>query len=118
MPPRPATASIRWSAKVDPTGRSGMVGGLEASDRIADVPLLPRLLKELAPLAERLDRTVGWPRLPYPLPLAALVCLRERLRERNLYATPVPAATAEDFAEAPRWRAARSPDGRFNDLHE
>src|SRR3954464_7907439 len=118
MPPRPATASIRCSAKVDPTGRSGMIGVFGASERIAGVPVPRRLRKGLAPRAEQLDRTVGWPRLPYPLGLATLVGLRERLRERNLYRTPVPAATRQDFEEAPRWRAARSPDGRFNDPHE
>jgi hypothetical protein len=48
------------------------------------VPVLERLLKGWTPVAERLDRTVGWERLPYRLGLATLIGLRSRLRERNL----------------------------------
>ncbi|MDA0178707.1 hypothetical protein OJ997_00245 [Solirubrobacter phytolaccae] len=71
------------------------------------------LAKALMPLAERLQRRFGWQRLPYYLGLATLVGLRERLRERNLYDTGVPAVTD---AMPPVAREERLTDGTFNDL--
>jgi hypothetical protein len=64
--------------------------------------------------AEELDRRIGWHKLPRPLGLAALIGLRERLRERNLHdpsmlvETPVP----EDGRVFDR----RTVDGSYNDL--
>jgi hypothetical protein len=70
--------------------------------------------KALAPLAEKLDGKFGWEKLPYPLGLATLVGLRERLRERNLYATPVPPPTPAQVAS--RRTDTRTLDGTYNDL--
>jgi hypothetical protein len=63
--------------------------------------------------AEWLDRKFGWQRLPYPLGLATLIGLRERLREQNLYSTGVPGV---DGPIPPGARAERRRDGSFNDL--
>src|SRR4051794_3633667 len=79
----------------------------EPFDRMAAM-----LLKLWMPIAERLDRWVGWARLPYLLGLATLVGLRGRLRERNLIDTGVP--TVGDPSAGPI--EARRPDGYFNDL--
>src|SRR5918997_6122780 len=69
--------------------------------------------------AEAVDRTVGWDRLPVSLGIAALVGIRERLRERNLYDTetpttrnlPVPTPTR-------RYLTARTANGTYNDLNK
>jgi hypothetical protein len=66
-------------------------------------------------LAERVDRRVRWDRLPLPLGLLVLLGLRERLRQRNLYAVPG-AADRGDTAVPPGVRRARTLDGRWNDL--
>ena len=59
--------------------------------------------KALAPLAERLDSKIGWPRVkPYYLGLATLVGLRARMRERNVYGTPVPEPSEEQRLAAGR----------------
>jgi hypothetical protein len=73
-----------------------------------------KLENALAPLAERLDSKIGWPRLPYLLGLGTLVGLRARMRERNLYPTPVPDPTAEQRAAART--DARMLDGSYNDV--
>lgn len=65
--------------------------------------------------AEALDRRVHWHRLPVPLGLAALIGLRERLRERNLYDTSPP-ASEESPPEGERYLTTRTADGRYNDL--
>jgi hypothetical protein len=41
----------------------------------------------VAPIAEKLDRVAGWDRLPRQVGIVALLGLRHRLRERNLYDT-------------------------------
>jgi hypothetical protein len=54
---------------------------------------MPRLVSSealtrlIAPLADKLDRTVGWDRLPPKVGRVVLLGLRHRLRERNLYDT-------------------------------
>jgi hypothetical protein len=83
----------------------------------------PRLLSSegvgnlVAPLAEKLDRTLGWDRLPPKLGMLVLLGLRQRLRQRNLYDAEPPApqvggATAAPPAQLPQ---ARTVDGRFTD---
>jgi hypothetical protein len=64
--------------------------------------------------AQFLDNKVGWDRLPTLLGVVALVGLRKRLRERNLFDTGVGPAEAE-LAD-PRWLRARSPNGTYNDF--
>jgi Animal haem peroxidase len=68
--------------------------------------------------AQTLDQTYGWHRLPLLVSLAALIGLRNILRQRNLYDT-----TQEPVIELPpldppdaRYLTARSPDGAYNDL--
>jgi hypothetical protein len=63
----------------------------------------------------RVDHRRGWHRLPTPLAVLSLVGIRGRLREQNLFDTGLPSPTGP--ADAPtRYRAARSPDGAWNDL--
>jgi Animal haem peroxidase len=72
-------------------------------------------------LAEKLDRWLGWDRLPKPLGLFVLFGLRNQLRQRNLADTGLlPRKPGEPLlAPVPlppavrRWRTA---DGSFNDL--
>jgi hypothetical protein len=71
--------------------------------------------KMLASVAARLDRRVGWDRLPKPIGVVALVGLRTRLRERNLYDTGR-GSTLEPEQNGDRHREARTVDGTFNDL--
>jgi hypothetical protein len=68
----------------------------------------------MAPLAEKLDRTVGWDRLPTKLAMLVLVGLRQRLRKRNLYDNGSPAPLADHSATAPL-PAARTVDGSATD---
>ncbi|MGH2704644.1 MAG: peroxidase family protein [Actinomycetota bacterium] len=60
----------------------------------------------------------GWDRLPRFLGILTLVGLRNRLRERNLHDTGLTPdkETLEAEEPSPRERAARTIDGRFNDL--
>src|SRR4051812_34323177 len=69
--------------------------------------------------AQLLDHKVGWWRVPKPLGLAALVGLRNTLRQRNLYDTetapreapPLPRFDVRVFVE-------RTADGTYNDLSD
>jgi hypothetical protein len=72
----------------------------------------------MAPVAEKVDRSVGWDRLTPRLAIATLLGIRHRLRARNLYATrhapPPPAGRT-----LPRKRAAaRSIDGTGTDVDD
>jgi hypothetical protein len=72
----------------------------------------------VAPLAEKLDRTAGWHRLPPRLGMLVLLGLRQRLRKRNLYNTrPLAPATDCDASSRPGadLPAARTVDGRHTD---
>ena len=66
--------------------------------------------------ARLLDRMIGWDRLPRPLGIVALVGIRTRLRERNLYDTETTASKPPANGVPERYLRARSPDGSFNDL--
>jgi Animal haem peroxidase len=68
----------------------------------------------LVALAEAVDRTIGWDRLRVPLGVAALIGLRERLRERNLYDTETPAAVKQPLPPS-KERGYRTSDGTYND---
>jgi hypothetical protein len=63
--------------------------------------VVERVLKMLAPFAEKADRSAGWDRLPPRLGIAALLGLRYRLRDRNLYDTRPP-RRAVSRAPSPR----------------
>jgi Animal haem peroxidase len=69
-------------------------------------------------LSDWLDRRRGWDRLPRPLGLLTLIGLRNRLRQRNLFDTELPAASREliETAADPTCRSRRSLDGTLNDL--
>ena len=69
-------------------------------------------------LTDRLDRRFGWDRLPQPVGLLTLIGVRNRLRQRNLYDTGLPAASPELIEKAadPIYRSGRTVDGALNDL--
>src|SRR5215475_15696941 len=69
-------------------------------------------------ITERVDREVGWHRLPTPLGLAGLIGLRDVLRKQNLYdTTGLPAVEAPPVGPpTPQVRTARTLDGTYNDL--
>ncbi len=81
---------------------------------------MPLVSPLLARLAETVDRSRRWDRLPRPLAILVLVGLRARLRERNLYDTgtvaPKPAPPAPRGKR--RYLTARTLDGSFNDLDD
>ena len=80
-----------------------------------------KLKRGLIELAHRVDRRVGWHRLPVPPALPVLAAMRERLRERNLYDTgqptdlPVPATNGDGER---RYLTSRTVDGTFTDLDD
>ncbi|OMB95892.1 peroxidase [Mycobacterium sp. NS-7484] len=69
-----------------------------------------------ARIAQQIDQSVGWSRLPTALGLAVLVGLRHQLRTSNLYAAePGPPQTAVPGAVG-NYLSARTRDGSYNDL--
>ncbi len=71
-------------------------------------------------LAESVDKSIGWARLPTPLALPVLIGLRDRLREKNLYDTgrgPLDKPPFTDPHQAD-YRGARTLDGTYNDLSD
>jgi Animal haem peroxidase len=66
--------------------------------------------------ARALDRWIGWDRLPKPIGILALVGVRTRLRQRNLYDTETVAPKPPTNGVPARYLKARSLDGSFNDL--
>lgn len=77
-----------------------------------------------ARIAQYIDRSVGWPRLPKALGLAVLVGLRHQLRTSNLYAAePAPitggsTTTPTDGTAEANHLMARTRDGSYNDLKD
>jgi hypothetical protein len=69
-------------------------------------------------IVTRVDRRWGWHRFPWPVGIAVLIGLRDRLRRHNLFDTSgeptgeTPAAPAQEA----RWATRRAPDGSHNDL--
>ena len=74
--------------------------------------LVPRLV---APVAEKVDRSVGWDRLSTRMGIVALLGIRHRLRERNLYDTRRPAPAAAAPASVGARAGARTLDGTGTD---
>jgi hypothetical protein len=73
------------------------------------------------PLANGIDRDIGWHRLPWPLGLAMVVALRRQLRRDNLHD---PSTVVPSLPRAPLnptqtdYLTARTADGTFNDLSQ
>src|SRR4051795_733127 len=63
----------------------------------------------VAPIADQLDRTVGWDRLPTKLGILTLLGLRHRLRRRKLY------DTRRSNGSSAEVRSVRALDGRNTD---
>src|SRR4029077_12925614 len=72
----------------------------------------------IARAAERVDRSIGWSRLPRLLALPVLIGLRTRLREQNLHDTGRGALDKPPFTDPDQddYRGARTIDGAYNDL--
>src|SRR6266571_3580360 len=68
--------------------------------------------------AEALDRRFGWDKLPLPLAMLVLIGLRNILRKKNLYDTGRGPLDKPDVDEHPRYLAARTLDGTFNNLDD
>jgi hypothetical protein len=77
--------------------------------------VVDRVLLLLAPLAEKVDRSAGWDRLPPKLGIAALLSLRKRLRDRNLYDTRRPLPGRPEGSIAEQRSGMRTLDGARND---
>jgi hypothetical protein len=69
-------------------------------------------------VAERVDRSIGWDKLPTPLAMLVLIGLRNRLRQKNLYDTGRGPLDRPDVDDHPRYLTARTLDGTFNDLDD
>ncbi|MCV7400384.1 peroxidase [Mycobacterium fragae] len=68
-------------------------------------------------IAEKLDRSIGWSRLPTPLAIPVLIGLRQQLRAHNLYDTGRGAGDKPPYdAELVGDLTARSLNGTHNDL--
>ena len=70
-------------------------------------------------LMHKVDRRVGWHRLPLPLGILVLAQMRKRLRRRNLFDTGTPPSVAAEPGTGQPDRSyldARTLDGTFNDL--
>ena len=72
----------------------------------------------LSRMSNRLDRRFGWDHLPRPLGVLALIGIRQRLRERNLYGTGRGLPLASDPAGGDAHLTARTLDGSYNDLSD
>ncbi len=70
-----------------------------------------------AGVTEKLDKHVGWHRMPLPLGMLTLIGLRDRLRAKNLYDTGRGAHEVPEPADD-RHLTARTIDGTFNDLRD
>ncbi|MUL82446.1 MULTISPECIES: peroxidase family protein [unclassified Mycolicibacterium] len=71
-----------------------------------------------ARVAQQIDQSVGWARLPKAIGLAVLVGLRHQLRTSNLYAAepaPIPPSGPVDPGD---YLGARTRDGSYNDLKD
>ncbi len=69
-------------------------------------------------VAERVDRRVGWDKLPKPIAMLVLIGLRNILREKNLHDTGRGPLDKPDVSDHPRHLTARTLDGTFNNLDD
>ncbi len=72
----------------------------------------------LSKVSYRLDRRFGWDHLPRPLGVLALIGIRQRLRERNLYDTGTGVPLTPDSPSGDSHVTARTFDGSYNDLSD
>jgi hypothetical protein len=81
---------------------------------------MSRLKEGFIELAHRVDRRVGWHRLPQPLALPILAAMRERLREKNLHDTgrPPELVLNESEAEQARHLTSRFLVGTHTDVED
>ncbi len=76
--------------------------------------------RALSRLAEIVDRSIGWARLPTPLAIPVLIGLRNQLRAHNLYSTgrgPLDVPPCQDPNVANRLDT-RMGNGTYNDLND
>src|ERR1700676_4329929 len=96
----------------------GRAGG--ASDRISGASMKPPWpTRALIAIAEALDRTIGWDKLPKPLGILTLSGIREKLRAENLYDTgrgPLDKPPFVDPDPPFAYLTSRTIDGTYNDL--
>ncbi|WKG06622.1 peroxidase family protein [Mycolicibacterium sp. HK-90] len=88
----PATATAAWSALRSGSATAG------------------------ARIAQLIDQSVGWARLPKAIGLAVLVGLRHQLRTSNLYAAEPAPAPLTGPVDVGDYLVARTRDGSYNDL--
>jgi hypothetical protein len=70
-------------------------------------------------VAEKVDRSIGWSRLPRPLGLLVLIGLRDQLRARNLYDTGRGALDKPPYDDPNAGNlTARTLNGTYNDLDD
>ncbi len=69
-------------------------------------------------LSEKVDKRIGWHRLPMPVGLLTLIGLRDRLREQNLYDTGRGKTNGSAAPPDERQLNARTIDGSYNDLDD
>ena len=69
-------------------------------------------------LSEKVDKRIGWHRLPMPVGLLTLIGLRDRLREQNLYDTGRGETNGSPAPPDERQLNARTIDGSYNDLDD
>ena len=80
-----------------------------------------KLGERVTELAHKIDRKVGWYRLPTPLSVPVLLLMRNRLREKNLFDTGQPVGLQipdTDDSPEPSYLTSRTMDGTFNDLDD
>ena len=90
--------------------------GRSASGRYHDTPLW----RVLEMVAEKVDRRIGWDRLPKPLSLGVLAVVRDTLRRVNLHDTrAIPSVDLPPVApRRPEDLTSRTLDGTHNDLDD
>lgn len=69
-----------------------------------------------ARIAQRIDQSVGWARLPKAIGLAVLIGLRHQLRTSNLYAAEPAPLSPTGPVDIGNYLGARTRDGSYNDL--
>jgi hypothetical protein len=75
-----------------------------------------RLSEGFTELMHKVDRRVGWHRLPVPLGFLTLRQMRKRLRQRNLHDTGTPPDLEASTNRAPHDLTIRTRDGTWTDL--
>src|SRR5262245_20017395 len=111
------SADETWSRTLRALGTTAFVIAV-APKVLAYLNRQGQLTRRFDQLAEQLDQTVGWDRLPTWASVLTLLGLRRILRRANLYATNTPASAEPPAPPTPdaSYLAARTADGTYNDL--